>query len=83
MSEEESVTIKVKTAFVKPMTNINFAILQPRELISSTEYITNQDNDLLLFSPVPNKCYKQPVMDKQDNYDDSFALKGKSTSHNP
>ena len=39
-----------------------------------------QDEDLLNFSPGPNKHYKQTVMDKQDDYDDSFALKGKSTT---
>ena len=62
------------------MTDINFAILRPRESMSLTEFTTNQDKDLLQFSPGPNKRYKQTVKDKQDEYDDSFALKGKSTT---
>ena len=60
------------------MTNIDFAILRPRDSISSTEITTRED--LLHFSTGPNKRYKQTVMDKQDNYDDSFASKGKSTT---
>ena len=78
LSEEESVPVKAKTASVKPMTDIDFAILRPRDSISSTEFTSNHDADLLEFSPGPNKRYKQTVMDKQDEYDDSFA-KSKST----
>ena len=62
------------------MTDIDFAILRPRDSISSTEFTSNHDTDLLEFSPGPNKRYKQTVMDKQDEYDDSFASKGKSTT---
>ena len=79
MLEEESVPVKAKKASVKPMTNIDFAILRPRDSISSTEITTTQDEDLLYFSPDPNKRYKQTVMDNQDKYDGSFASKGKST----
>ena len=62
------------------MNDIDFAILRPRESISSTKFTTNQDENLLQFSPGPNKRYKQTVMDKQDEYDDSFASKGKTTT---
>ena len=61
------------------MTDIDFAILGPRDSICLNEITTTQDKDLLHFSPGPNKCYKQTVMDKQDEYDDIFASKGKST----
>ena len=80
MSKEELVPVKTKTALINPITNINFATLQQRESISSTEFTTNQDENLLHFSPGPNKRYKQTVIDKQDEYDDSFASKGKSTT---
>ena len=46
------------------------------ESIFLTEIKTTQDEDLPHFSPSPNKCYK----DKQDKYDNNFALKGKSTT---
>ena len=77
MLEEVPVLGKAKKASVKPITDINFAILQPRESISSTKFTTNQDEDLLHFSSGPYKRYKQTIMDKQDKYNDSFALKGK------
>ena len=80
MLEEKSVPVKAENALVKPMTNINFAILWPRESISLTKITAIQDEDLLHFSPGFNKRYKQTVMDKQDEYDDSFASKGKSTT---
>ena len=67
-------------ALVKSMTNIDFATLQPRESISSTEFTNNQDEDLLHLSSGPNKWYKQTINEVQDEYDDSFALKGKSTT---
>ena len=79
VSERVSAHVKAKMALVKPMTDIDFAILRPRDSISSTEYASNQDTNLLQFSPGPNKRYKQTVMDKQDEYDDSFASKSKST----
>ena len=79
VTEEESVPVKAKKVSVKPMTDIDFAILRSRDSISLTKITSTQDEDLLNFSPGPNKRYKQTVMDNQDNYDDSFALKGKST----
>ena len=57
--EEELVLIKAKTASVKHMTYINFAIIRPRESISSTEFTSDLDEDLLHFSRGPNKRYKQ------------------------
>ena len=77
--EEESVPVKTKKALVKPMTDIDFTILPPRESISLTEFTTNQDEDLLHFPYGPNERYKQTVMDTQDEYEDNFASKGKST----
>ena len=58
VSEEELVPVKAKKALVKPMTNIDFAILQPRESISLTEITITQDEDLLHSSPGPSKLYK-------------------------
>ena len=57
------------------MIDINFAILQPRELISSTKFTNNQDEDLLHFSFGPSKQNKQAINEVQDKYDDRFALK--------
>ena len=80
MLEEELVPVKAKTASVKPMTNINFTILRPRESISSAEFTNNQDEDLLYFSLGPNTRYKQTVNEVQDECDDSFASKGEPTT---
>ena len=62
------------------MNNSNFVILWPRESISSTEFTTNQYEDLLQLPYCPNKHYKQRIYKVQDNYDNSFASKGKSIS---
>ena len=62
------------------MTDVDIAILQPRELPSSTKHKSNQDENLLQFSLSPNKQYKKMVVENQDNYDDRFALNCKSTS---
>ena len=70
--EEESVPVKAKTASVKPITNIDFAILRQRELISLTKFTNNQDEDLLYFSSGPYKQYKQTINEVQDKYDDSL-----------
>ena len=80
MSEEELVPVKAKTPLFKPMTNVDFANLQLRGLLSSTKYTSNQNEDLSQFSFGPNRHYKQTVVKNQDNYDVCFTSNDKLLS---
>ena len=61
------------------MTDVDFAILRPRESPSSTKYTSNHNKDLLQLSFGPKKHNKETFVDKEDDYDDSIASNYKST----